>query len=235
MTKIPYFLISVFVCTMVAISGCTSLPAAPVTPTSTMVTITTTITPVPTATLVSFDTIPESNMTASEREDALYLQEAEKAERDINEELADQRQTVTVFRSIADIVTVAMTADNVILERYNLPNPEKQAVGKFTSPKLQRMYDDAVSAGSLSVTGAITASMKYDDLHIADLMSAIGRTDNDDLKFIYEQELALSRNNMRLLHDTLKEYGGTYVPTYITPAYYNEIITTPAEPVQLVQ
>jgi hypothetical protein len=62
-------------------------------------------------------------------------------------------------------------------------------------------------------------------------MAAVDRTDNNDLKFIYQQQLAFSRNNVRALAQWITAFGGTYTPTYITPDYYNALINSPAEPV----
>ena len=215
-------------CLLVVLSGCTSQTAPPTPVTTAIVT-----TPAPQATQVSFETLPESLLTDSEREDIIYLQEAEKADHDLNLALFNQHQSVALFREIADKTEVAMTADNVILVRYDIPNPENQTAGQFTNKKLQRMYDTGVSSGSMSVTNALNSSAMYEDLHIADLLTAIGRTDNEDLKFIYNQELALSRNNLRQLSSTMTGYGSAYAPTYITPAYYQEIISSPEEPVLL--
>ena len=215
-------------CILVLFSGCTS-QSTPLAPVTTVVVTT----PVPQATQVSFETLPESLLTDMEREDIIYLQEAEKADHDLNLALFNQHQSLPLFREIADKTKVAMTADNVILVRYDIPNPENQAAGQFTNQKLQRMYDTGVSSGSMSVANALNSSAMYEDLHIADLLTAIGRTDNEDLKFIYNQELALSRNNLRKLSSTMTGYGSAFAPTYITPAYYQEIISSPEEAVQL--
>jgi len=64
-------------------------------------------------------------------------------------------------------------------------------------------------------------------MHIADLTAAIGQTDNSDVQFIYRQQLASSRNNLRALNQWITAYSGTYTPTYITQSSYNEIINSP--------
>lgn len=214
---------------LVIFSGCTSQEAT-ATPAETTAIVTA---PAPQATQVSFENLPESLLTDSEREDIIYLQEAEKADHDLNLALAGQHSSIPLFREIAGKTNVAMTADNVILVRYDIPNPESQVPGQFTNKKLQRMYDTGVSAGSMSVTDALNSSAMYEDLHIADLLTAIGRTDNEDLRFIYTQELELSRNNLRQLSPLMAGYGSSYSPTYITAEYYQQIISSPEESVLL--
>lgn len=226
MAKFLHVILPVLICAMLVLTGCTSeKPKESIPAPATAV-----VTPLPTTPAQSFESIPPSPISASEREDIIYLQEAEKCDHDLNFALANQRPTVPLFRSIADTTQVAMVTDNVILERYNISNPESQAEGKFTSQKLQRMYDTGVSSGSMSVTSALNSSAGYEDLHIADLVAAIGRTDNEDLKFIYQQELIISRNNLRDLVKTMAPYGSAYSPRYLSPEYYEEIISTPVEP-----
>jgi len=104
-------------------------------------------------------------------------------------------------------------------------------LGKFTNQKLQNLYTTWANDGSISAISALKAAATSEDMHIADLMAAIGRTDNNDLKFIYQQQLAFSRNNVRALAQWITAFGGTYTPTYITQDYYNALINSPAEPV----
>ena len=214
------------VCMLVFAAGC-SQPAG-----KTVVTPTVTIAvPNSSATQDAFNAIPRAPLNASETSDILYLQEAEKFERDLNNALYGMHNDLPVFLQIANSAQVYMVADNVILQRYGIPNPEKDAAGSFTNPTLQQMYNADINSGQSSAMDALKYSATFEDLHIADLQSAIGRTDNSDLQFIYRQELASSRNNLRALNQWITAYGGTYTPTYITKSYYNEIISTPAEQV----
>ena len=183
------------------------------------------------ATQKTFNTIPQAPLNASETADILYLQEAEKFDRDLNNVLYGMHNDLPVFLQIANAAQVYMVADNVLLLRYGIPNPEKDAVGSFTNPVLQQMYNADINSGRSSATDALTYSATFEDMHIADLQAAIGRTDNNDLQLIYLQELASSRNNLRAFNPWITAYGGTYTPTYITKSYYNEIISTPAEPI----
>ena len=118
-------------------------------------------------------------------------------------------------------------ADDVILARYNLTNPENAQAGVFTNPRLQTMYTTAIDEGSISLSNALQASAMSEDMHIADLGAAIGRTDNQDLQYIYEKELDQSENDLRLIVAQIQGFGGNYTPVYLTPVSYSAIISNP--------
>jgi hypothetical protein len=214
---------------LAAAAGCTGQK------TSTIVTPTVTIaTADGSATQKTFSMIPQAPLNASETTDIVFLQEAEKLSHDLNVKLYGLHTDVPVFLHIANSSQVLQTADNVILVRYNIPNPENEAAGVFTNAALQQMYTTGVNAGLSSAADALKSSAAVEDMHIADLTAAIQRTDNADVIFVYKQELAASRNNLRALSQWISAYGQTYVPQYITPASYAAIITSPMEslPVQ---
>jgi len=117
----------------------------------------------------------------------------------------------------------------VILERYNIPNLELSQAGLFSNVKLQAVYNTGVNEGDMTLLNALQASAMSEDMHIADLGTAIVRTDNQDLTYIYQSELAQSRNDLRLIVGQIQAFGGNYTPVYITADSYNAIISTPME------
>ncbi|MFA4859939.1 DUF2202 domain-containing protein [Methanoregula sp.] len=226
------------VCLLVAVTGCTSQPAATpaATPVGTPVAAPVVVTPAvtnavydPAAAQKTFLALPQMPLNASETADILELQEAEKFICDLNAILATQHKDVPVFMTISNGSKVFMVADNVILQRYGLANPENALPGVFTNVKIQRAYNAGVNTGSMGVKDAIMVSATAEDMHIADLAAAIGRTDNTDLQFMYRQELAFARNNLRTLSQWLTAYGGVFTPTYISVDYYNALMNSPVE------
>jgi hypothetical protein len=181
-----------------------------------------------------FLSLKKAPLNETETADIIYLQEAEKVQRDIYLFFTQRFQTIPLFNQMAQAANRSMSVDNVILERYGIPNPELQAWGTFTNKKLQVIYDKVTGEGS-SPVNALKASATSEDLHIADLNAALGRTDNDDLKFIYNQQLVLSRNNLRGIIPWIAAFepSYTYSPTYITPNYYTSIITSPMETITI--
>jgi hypothetical protein len=217
----------IVLCILVIAAGCTGQQGskAVVKPTVTIA--------VPSAGLIQsgFQALPQAPLNDTERADIIQLQEEEKLVHDLNAALATQHPDVPIFQSIANASQVYMTADNVILQRYGIPNPEMDAAGKFTNQKFQQMYDQGVNTGSLSAMDALLVDATLEDMHIADLGAAIGRTDNTDVQFIYQQELAASRNNLRAISQWITAYGGVFKPTYISVDYYNSMMNTPVQQV----
>ena len=226
----PFIGILILVCVFAAAAGCTTTPQ-----TTTIVTPATTVAAADTTDMeTTFLAIPQAPLNASETEDVLFLQEAEKLSHDLNVRLYGLHNDQPVFLQIANSSQILVMADNVILTRYGLANPENAAPGVFTNPALQNMYTNGVNAGLSSSADALKSSAAVEDMHIADLSNAMVRTDNIDLLYMYRQELACSRNNLRSLSERISAFGQTYTPRYITPASYAEIIGAPMEqlPVQ---
>lgn len=216
--------ILIVVCVLAA-AGCTGIKSS-----SSVVTPAVTIVPADaSAAENTFRAIPQAPLNASETSDILYLQEAEKLSYDLNGKLYSMHSDVPVFLHIANASKVFVVADNVILNRYNIPNPENAVAGSFSNTALQNMYTNGVNSGYSSVGDALKSSAAVEDMHIADLSGAMGRTDNADLLFMYRQELVTSRNNLRALSQWISAYGQIYTPQYITPASYAEIIGSPME------
>jgi hypothetical protein len=228
MSKSLVFGMLVIVCILVVAAGCTGQQAAP----KAVVTPAVTIASHNGDTLQkSFTSLPKAPLNDTEKADIILMQEEGKLVYDLNTVYAQQHPDVPVFLSIAHAGKTYMDADDVILERYNIPNPETNIAGKFNNQKLQTMYDNGVNTGSMSVMNALQADAALADMHIADLTAAIGRTDNTDLQFFYQKELTFTENNLRALVSWITAYGGTYTPVYITQGAYNSIISTPAVPV----
>jgi len=215
------------VCLLAAAAGCTGLPAnrVVVTPTITI--------PVPNSdtTDKTFNALSQTPLNDTERADILKLQEDQKYITDMNTILATQHPEVTVFLNIANASKVYQAADNVILQRYGMATPEKNATDEYSSQKLQSTVANDVNTGSNSVRDALIVSARAEDMHIADLEAAIGRTDNPDLQFMDRQELLSSRNNLRTISQWITAYQGAYIPTYITVDYYKNLTSSPLEPV----
>lgn len=223
MRIIPVIAILVLGCILAA-AGCTGQKStAIVTP---AVTITVADGP---ATEKAFSALPQAPLNATETADILYMQESEKLSHDLNVKLFSMHNDVPVFLHIANASQVLQTADNVILVRYNIPNPENPAMGVFSNVALQNMYTNGVNAGFTSVTDALKSSANVEELHVADLIAATQRTDNTDVLYIYRQEAAVSRNNLRALSQWITGYGQTYVPKYLSPESYAAIVNSPME------
>ncbi len=68
-----------------------------------------------------------------------------------------------------------------------------------------------------------------EDLDIKDLEDALKRTDNKDIKAVYENLIKGSRNHMRAFVRQLKRHGWSYKPQYISQSLFERIINSKKE------
>jgi hypothetical protein len=225
MPRLPFIGILLVVCILAASAGCTGLPAG-----RTVVTPAETI-PVPdsNATAKTFGALSQAPLNGTEQADILRLQEDQKYITDLNAILATQHPEITVFLNISRASGAYQASDNVILQRYGIASPEKNATAEFSSEKLQAVTDNDINTASNSVRDALLVSARAEELHIVDLESAISRTDNPDLRLIYRQELVSSRNNLRTLSEWIAAYRTAFYPAYITVDYYRNLTGSPYE------
>jgi hypothetical protein len=177
----------------------------------------------------AFNALPKADLNATETADIILLQEEAKFAYDLNSALYGMHTTLPLLLNISDSAKISMKIDDVILVRYTIPDPESQKAGVFTNPSLQQMYNNDLNTGLSSAADALKMSAQAADMNAADLTAAIGRTDNNDLIYIYNQQLALARNDLRQLSQALTGYGVVYTPKYITPESYALIIASPME------
>lgn len=212
------------VCILVAAAGCTgqqgTAPATPAAPVAT---------PAASASDSAFNGLPKADLNATETADILLLQEEAKFAYDLNSALYGMHTTLPLLLNISDAAKISMKVDDVILVRYNIPDPESQKAGVFTNQALQQIYNNDLNTGLSSAADALKMSAQAADMNAADLTAAIGRTDNKDLIYIYNQQLAIARNDLRQLSSALSGYGVVYMPQYITPESYALIIASPME------
>jgi hypothetical protein len=178
-----------------------------------------------------FQSIPSSGLSDTETRDIMYLQEAQKLERDLYIYLGQHSPGDPLFANLALSADVLMKADDGILTRYNLTDPEQNAAGQFSDPKLQTLYNLYAGQSGGTVPSALLAAAQSEDQHIASLFAAIANTDNKDLQFIYGQQLAFSKNNLRAIAQQLSGYSQSYTPHYLSQDAYNTIVTAPMEAV----
>jgi len=175
-----------------------------------------------------FAAIPASSLSGAETQDVLQLQEEEKMEYDLFTTMANENPSVTVIQMLGQSANDEMNADNIILQRYNI-SYTPLGPGQFMNPNLQYTYNQLIGGVSVLPTDILSTAAQSEELHIADLSAALTRTDNADLKYIYNHQLALDRNDLREITAELRARGGTYSPQYLTMDSYNAIIGSPVE------
>ena len=157
----------------------------------------------------------------------LFMREEEKLARDVYLTLFDQ-WNLSIFKNIAASESTHMDAILALLDSYGIDDPAAgKAVGEFTDPDLQALYDQLVAQGSQSLSDALKVGAAIEEIDILDLEERIALTDMADIIVVYESLLKGSRNHLRSFTKTLaQQTGETYVPQYLSQDAYDVIVST---------
>ncbi|MGB4688841.1 MAG: DUF2202 domain-containing protein [Candidatus Nanopelagicales bacterium] len=102
-----------------------------------------------------------------------YMVAEEKLAHDVYVTLGDE-YGLRVFTNIARSETQHQSAVARLLDKYGIKNPTLgDKVGVFDDPKLQKLYDDLVAKGMLSLQDALEVGVLVEETDIADLKEVI--------------------------------------------------------------
>ncbi|MCH9737944.1 MAG: DUF2202 domain-containing protein [Actinomycetia bacterium] len=102
-----------------------------------------------------------------------YMVAEEKLAHDVYVTLGDE-YGLRVFTNIARSETQHQSAVARLLDKYGIKNPTLgDKVGVFDDPKLQKLYDDSVAKGMLSLQDALEVGVLVEETDIADLKEII--------------------------------------------------------------
>ncbi len=173
--------------------------------------------------------MPKQNLSLDEIKGLLIMREEEKLARDVYLKLYEL-WGAQIFLNISKAEQTHMDTVKILLDKYALEDPVKEDIkGKFVNKELQKLYDGLVALGSKSYKDALIVGMTIEDLDIADLQIWLKKSDNEDIKIVYDNLMKGSRNHMRSFYKNLKNIGGDYKPKYITQKEFENIISTPIE------
>ena len=122
-----------------------------------------------------------------------------------------------IFSNIARAEATHMNTVGILISRYNLKDPIKTDIpGKYANPEIQKIYNDLSSKGNKSLIDALKISATVEDLDIKDLEEFISKTDNDDIKIVFQNLNKGSRNHLRAFYSLLKKNGADYKAQFIS-------------------
>jgi hypothetical protein len=151
-----------------------------------------------------------AQLDPTEAEDLLLMREEEKLARDTYLTLYDLWGSNT-FANIARSEQRHMDTMEAMLQSYGLPDPVvDDTVGVFANATLAGYYDELVQRGAPSLLDALHVGAFIEELDIADLRTAIDRSDEPPLINAYENLLAGSRNHLRAFVSQISLLGVTY-------------------------
>jgi hypothetical protein len=173
--------------------------------------------------------LPAGELDETETADLLHMREEEKLARDVYIALAEKWQ-LRIFRNIAKSEQKHMDALLLLLDKYGIEDPVgDNAVGTFTDADLQSLYTRLVATGQESEVDALRVGATIEDLDIADLQAALGRTDEEDVTLVYEHLMQGSRNHLRAFVRQLEKRDETYTPQSISQEDYDAIVDSKRE------
>ena len=173
---------------------------------------------------------PQSSLSAVEKTDLLFMREEEKLARDVYLTLYEAWR-LAVFSNIASSEQSHMDALLKLLRMYRLPDPAAgNAIGEFTNPTLQSLYDTLMEKGRLSALDALQVGGIIEETDMRDLVGAIDRSDNADIDATYENLLCGSRNHLRAFARNLESMTGQpYAAQVIPQDEVDAILNSPLE------
>lgn len=162
----------------------------------------------PTALDHAFSGVATTDLSEAEAEGLGFMREEEKLARDVYLMLYEQ-WGIRIFQNITKAEETHMSAVAGLLERYGIPDPAADtAVGVFTNPELQALYDQLMEEGSQSLADALRVGALVEEVDIIDLEDYIDQTDNEDMLLVYQNLLKGSYNHLRAFTSTLEKQTG---------------------------
>ncbi|MEA3323141.1 MAG: DUF2202 domain-containing protein [Patescibacteria group bacterium] len=170
------------------------------------------------------ENIEKSELSEEEKNGLILMREEEKLAHDVYTVLYEKWGQKT-FNNIARSEQTHTDTVKVLLDKYEIADPVvSNEVGMFAAPEMQKLYDDLVAKGSVSLVEALTVGAIVEDLDISDLNKLLAETDNEDIQIAYQNLNKGSRNHLRAYVRQLERNGGEYTPQYISQVEYDKII-----------
>lgn len=158
-----------------------------------------------------------------------WMREEEKLAHDVYITLYNKWR-VNIFKNIAESEQTHQDAVLTLLIKYGIPDPAaSKAVGVFSNPTLQDLYNQLVTRGNTSLMEAFKVGATIEDLDIYDLEDWLTKVDNRDIVYVYQNLNKGSRNHLRSFYSQIVSAGGTYTAQYITQAQLEAIVNSPKE------
>jgi len=172
---------------------------------------------------------PKQDLSLSEERDLLYMREEEKLAHDYYSQMYD-KWGLRPFYNITGSEERHMAAILSMIKKYNLNDPIKdEKIGIFTNKILGNVYKELLQQGNKSELDALKAGAEIEELDIKDLTEAIKNTDNEDLKFVYNNLNNASGNHLRAFMRNIERRGGSYTPKHLDKNTFDEILKNTCE------
>jgi hypothetical protein len=167
---------------------------------------------------------PKQDISSDEEKELKYMREEEKLAHDFYSLMYD-KWGLRPFYNISGAEQRHTSALKSMLDKYSISDPVKdQSIGVFTNRDIKNLYDNLIVQGNKSDIDALKAGAEIEEIDIKDLMSAIKDTDNDDLKFVYNNLMNGSYNHLRAFIRNLDRRNTGYSPKHLDRKTFDEIL-----------
>lgn len=175
-----------------------------------------------------------TTLSQKEKDAIVYMREEEKLARDVYNFLY-AKWNVNPFGNIRQSEQIHMDRMEDLIIDYKLEDPvvkNGDKPGVFTNSFLQEQYNQLVKSGSQSITEALKAGAKIEELDIADLEKRIAQTTNATILTQFNYLKQASENHLRAFTRRLKAEGVNYQPVILEKGTFNKIISSDNGPAQ---
>ena len=148
-----------------------------------------------------------TGLSAKERATLLSMREEEKLAHDVYVVLAGKTGDVRFTRIAAAEIRHGQALERVMAANGVADPTDGYVAGKFPTPAFQKMYDELVAQGSVSLAAALEVGRQIERVDIADLAVAIDQTDNAALDQVYTALKAGSTRHLAAFQSTAAGTG----------------------------
>lgn len=139
----------------------------------------------------------QGSLTSDQKTKLAGMAEEEKLAHDVYVKLADTNGDVR-FTRIAASESRHVTQIRNLLTRYGIADPAQgMAEGQFASQAVQKLYNDLVARGSVSLDAALGVGRDIEILDIDDLADAAAGVTAQDVVTVYTRLSNGSQNHLR--------------------------------------
>ena len=155
-----------------------------------------------------------------------FIREEEKVSRDLYQSFYE-KETFSIFQDTARSEQSHMDSVLILLDKYGLKDPAKEARGEFENSTLQEIYDNLRIIGNTSGDDALKAAASFEEISIIDLERLISSTNKEDIRTVYGGLLAGSKKHLRSYVNALAEQKVKYEPRHLDREEYDEFVKLP--------
>lgn len=165
-------------------------------------------------------------LTDLEKSTILKMREDEKMAHDVYLTL-NEKWNQKVFANILESESYHMSQIKMLIDKYKLEDPlavTNDARGVFVNQDIQRVYNELIASGSVSLLAAYKAGALIEETDIKELKEAMLNTGQKDIRSTYDYLESASENHLVAFVRNIDRLGVNYVPVVLSKEEFNMIL-----------